>query len=386
MASICGNVFSKLTIFSKKIFLPLRLSLKYNPSLIGKYMSRTFVTSSTVKEEQYNSTQKVHHKPVLIVDDNYEQNTKKWISELIEKVKAVTKLNIEFPNYSSYERMLLFLITSEHRTDALDDLLKLEVLERLNSFRPIFLPKLLSTLMKCNCINRLLLKASSERICQLIETDLDNVPDNFNFGQLFWVFGKSLHYNQSLCNSLLTLVTNRDTLLTPWMVGNIAWYCARVQYYNPKLLDQILEYTLHHLDEFPRLQLSNLVYTLGQLNHGNAELLAAVGEILERETLPPSEGEQIYWVYMWTSMVLGSIRPGIATRLFDNQFIEGGLQLRVNCYQALIHIRCNYFTLVLLSLSLFKRPPPPPHTHTHSLHGRRIPLECSTPTQYSCEL
>ncbi len=285
------------------------------------------MTSSTVKEEQYNSPQSVHHKPVVMVDDNYDQNTNKSISELIEKVKAVSKRKIEFPNYASYERMLLFLITSEHRTDALDDLLKHEVLERLNSFRPIFLPKLLSTLLKCNCINRPLLKASSERICQLIENDLDDLPDNLNFGQLFWVFGKSLHYNQSLCDSLLTLVTNRDTLLTPWMVGNVAWYCARIQYYNPTLLDRILEYTLNHLDEFPRLQMSNLVYTLGQLNHGNAELMAAVGEVLEREVPPSSEGEQIYWVYMWTSMVLGSIRPGIASRLFDNQFIEGVLQL-----------------------------------------------------------
>ncbi len=299
-----------------------RSSLRSSLSL-AKNSFRT-LTCAKSNVEQYSNDYDFPVRPVAVKTSTVGQNRTVLISNLVWRVNTITGQNIKASNFSSYERLILVLLASENRTKNFDNLLKEEVMSKLDTLRPKFIPKILSELLRNKCMNKPVLRASSERVVQLIEED--NLPDDFNFGRIFWVFGKRFHYDESLCNSLLSLINRRKDILTPWMMGNIAWYCARIRYYNPTLLDKITSYTLQNLDKFPQLQMSNVVYTLGSLNHNHAELMDAIWKKLESE-YSLSNHQQVYWMYMWTSMVLGVIKRETANRLLNNQFIKGELNV-----------------------------------------------------------
>ena len=224
------------------------------------------------------------------------------------------------------QELLLHTLKCKQRTTEEMKLLKEFVHSNLKLFNIKFLPLLLTTLLKNNCISVPILEESTALFSWVLKNDLKKYQ-NVNFGQVFWLLGRCFYYNEQLCEALSEIFKGPDSILNPWLVSNIAWYCARVRFYSPTLLDDIANYTLANNHKFNYHDLSNVVYSFGYLNHPHPALMDTVGRRLEGER--NTEGnEQVYWVYVWSCLVLDMLRVGVLERVLNEEFIQGTCTLR----------------------------------------------------------
>ena len=261
-------------------------------------------------------------------DNSHAIATEATVSELIQLLLTKSSELSNTDDISTaivpLQELLLHTLKCKQKTAEETKLLKEFVHSNIKLLNIKFLPLLLATLLKNNCISMPILEESTAIFSELLKNDLEKYQ-NVNFGQAFWLLGRCFYYSEQLCEALSEIFKGPGSVLNPWLVSNIAWYCARVRFYNPALLDDIATYTLANICKFNYHDLSNVVYSFGYLNHPHPALMDAVGERLEGES--NTEGnEQVYWVYVWSSLVLDMLRVGVLERVLNEEFIQGRLR------------------------------------------------------------
>lgn len=217
---------------------------------------------------------------------------------------------------------IVSLVTSNRINKHVRQLLGDYIVMKIPTLNFNFLAQLLSDMLQHGCLTQSVLTASAEAACNRIK----NEPGEMRYvklGKLFWVLGKFQHYNEHLCHTVSRFILNgRDKYFNQFLMTIIVWYFARVRYYDPKVMNTIAQYALRHINSYSFLNLSNLVYSFGSLNHPHHELMTAVAERLIEEP-STDNNEQTYWMFVWASMVMDVHSTGVLSRVLNEDFIEG---------------------------------------------------------------
>ena len=101
--------------------------------------------------------------------------------------------------------------------------------------------------------------------------------------------------------SQLILSTSSRNFLTPRNIAAFAWAFAKNRHYDPALCDHLAAHALDQMDGCKAIDLGNLGYAMGHLNHAHLDLLGAMATRLSSD--PTVDRAQACFNVAWACMV-----------------------------------------------------------------------------------
>ena len=123
-----------------------------------------------------------------------------------------------------------------------------------------------------------LLAKAAHRAAKLLREDSSIAPQSLSM--LCWVLGTLGKYQEDFFQAVSYFVCNRCSRKEPRMFASVAWSCAKVAYYDPELMDCIATYVMGSIEKFTQIDLGNVAYSFGYLNHKSTELLVKLSDHL----------------------------------------------------------------------------------------------------------
>ena len=158
--------------------------------------------------------------------------------------------------------------------------------------------------------------------------------------RLLQIFARYKFYHEEFCDAItqLALGTEDTYLLSPRFLSTLAWSFASVCYYDRSLMDLIAHHSTESLAMFSNIDLGNLVYGFGQLNHPHPELVHRVVENMFQSPKKLNDS-LLCWTVIWSAMVM-DICPDLE-RLLELAITEEFIDCECLCVCVCVCVRAH---------------------------------------------